>query len=98
MSADASPRTPFPGLAAAGAGTLQRTVTVGASLFLIAAGAILRYAVTWRNSDIDIPTVGLILLIVGVIGLIVSIAYMVLAADRRRDTVARERDPRDPRY
>jgi len=72
-------------------------VTVGASLCLIAAGAILRYAVTWRNSDIDIPTVGLILLIVGVIGLIVSIAYMVMAADRRRDTVVRERDPRDPR-
>lgn len=79
-------------------GTLQPTVTVGASLFLIAAGAILRYAVTWRNSDIDIPTVGLILLIVGVVGLIVSIAYMVLATDRRREPVVRERDPRDPRY
>lgn len=72
-------------------------VTVGASLFLIAAGAILRYAVTWRNSDVDIPTVGLILLIVGVVGLIVSIAYMVMATDRRGDAVVRERDPRDPR-
>jgi beta-lactamase regulating signal transducer with metallopeptidase domain len=72
-------------------------MTVGASLFLIAAGAILRYAVTWRNSDIDIPTVGLILLIVGVIGLVVSIAYMVMATDRRRDPVVRDpRDPRDP--
>ena len=82
--------------AVSSAGTLHRTVTVGASLFLIAAGAILRYAVTWRNSDVDIPAVGLILLIVGVIGLIVSIAYMVMATDRRRDTVVRERDPHDP--
>jgi hypothetical protein len=79
-------------------------VTVGASLFLIAAGAILRYAVTWRNSDIDIPTVGLVLLIVGIVGLVISIAYIVLATDRRRDGLVREReyrdprDPRDPRY
>ncbi len=71
-------------------------MSLGASLALIAVGAILRYAVTWRNSDVDIPTVGLILLIVGVVGLIVSIAYMVMATDRRRDTVVRERDPRDP--
>ena len=72
-------------------------MTVGASLFLIAAGAILRYAVTWRNSDIDIPTVGLVLLIVGIVGLVISIAYIVLATDRRREPVIREREYRDPR-
>ena len=71
-------------------------MSLGVSLTLIAVGAILRYAVTWRSSDIDIPVVGLILMIVGIIGLIVSVAYMIMAADRRRDAVApppRDRDP-----
>jgi Domain of unknown function (DUF6458) len=73
-------------------------VSLGASLFLIAVGAILRYAVTWRSSDIDIPVVGLILMIVGIIGLIVSIAYMVLSTDRGRADrpvvpPPRDRDP-----
>ena len=68
-------------------------MSLGASLALIAVGAILRYAVTWRSSDIDIPVVGLILMIVGIIGLIVSVAYMIMAADRRRDAaVAPPRD------
>jgi hypothetical protein len=71
-------------------------MSLGASLALIAVGAILRYAVTWRSSDIDIPVVGLILMIVGIIGLIVSVAYMIMSADRRRDaavTPPRDRDP-----
>lgn len=72
-------------------------MTIGASLFLIAAGAILRWAVQWQPSGIDISVVGLILLIVGVIGLILSIAYMVMATDRRTDAVVREREVRDPR-
>jgi hypothetical protein len=71
-------------------------MSLGASLALIAVGAILRYAVTWRTSDVDIPVVGLILMIVGIIGLIISIAYMIMAADRRRDAPVpppRDRDP-----
>jgi hypothetical protein len=70
-------------------------VSLGVSLFLIAVGAILRYAVTWRSADIDIPVVGLILMIVGIIGLIVSVAYMIMSADRARDrpVVPRDRDP-----
>jgi uncharacterized membrane protein len=51
-------------------------MSLGASLFLIAVGAILRYAVTESVSGIDIPTVGLILMVVGIIGLVLSIAYM----------------------
>jgi hypothetical protein len=71
-------------------------VSVGASLFLIAAGAILRYAVTWRTSDVDVPTVGLILMIVGIVGFIVSVAYMLLWADRTRDR--RPARPPDEHY
>ena len=39
-------------------------MSIGFSLFLIAVGAILRYAVTWEPSGVDLETVGLILMIV----------------------------------
>jgi beta-lactamase regulating signal transducer with metallopeptidase domain len=70
-------------------------MSLGASLALIAVGAILRYAVTWRTSDVDIPVVGLILMIVGIVGLIISVAYMIMAADRRRDAPVAPPPPRD---
>jgi beta-lactamase regulating signal transducer with metallopeptidase domain len=73
---------------------------LGTSIFLIAVGAILRYAVTATVSGIDITTVGLILMIVGVVGLLLSILYMLTWGPRRaavvRDRVV-ERDPyREP--
>ena len=61
-------------------------MSVGVSLFLIAAGAILRYAVTWEPQDVNLETVGLILMIVGIVGLVISIAWMATAA--RRGTTA----------
>ncbi|HWI71691.1 MAG TPA: DUF6458 family protein [Baekduia sp.] len=71
---------------------------IGTSLFLIAAGAILRYAVTDTVSWINLETVGLILLIVGVLGLIISLVLL-LAPRRHETTVTRDRyvDP-PPRY
>jgi hypothetical protein len=56
---------------------------IGMSIFLIAAGAILRYAVTVTVSGVELQTVGLILMIVGIIGLVISLAVM-FAGDRRR--------------
>jgi tellurite resistance protein TehA-like permease len=72
---------------------------IGTSLFLIAVGAILRYAVSDSVSGIDVPTVGLILLIVGVIGLLISL-FMMFAYNRRETVVTRDRydDPPPPRY
>ena len=68
---------------------------IGTSIFLIAVGAILRYAITASVSGIDIQTVGLILMVVGVIGLVISFLYMTMWNDRRADrTVVRERDAR----
>ena len=64
---------------------------MGTSLFLIAVGAILRYAVTATVSGIDLQTVGLILMIVGVIGAIVSVIWMFVAS-RRRAAVTDRRD------
>jgi hypothetical protein len=58
-------------------------MTVGASIFLIAVGAILKYAVTASVAGIDIQTVGLILMIAGAVGL--AIGLFVLISDRQRD-------------
>jgi Domain of unknown function (DUF6458) len=63
---------------------------LGTSIFLVAIGAILRYAVTASTSGISLPTVGLILMIVGIAGLVLSIFYM-LAWSPRRGRVMRER-------
>ena len=70
---------------------------LGTSIFLIAVGAILRYAVTASVDGINLQTVGLILIIVGIVGLVLSIFYMSpgrRGAVGRRDRVV-ERDPYD---
>ena len=59
-------------------------MSIGASLFLIAVGAILKFAVTASISGIELATVGTILMIVGIIGLAVSLLYIGVLADRRR--------------
>jgi hypothetical protein len=50
---------------------------IGVSLFLIALGAILALAVDYTVSGIDIVAIGAILVVVGLLGLLVSIAMMV---------------------
>jgi protein-S-isoprenylcysteine O-methyltransferase Ste14 len=61
---------------------------IGTSIFLIALGAILRFAVTASVSGIEIATVGTILLIVGIIGLLISLLYTTIWADRTRPVAA----------
>jgi hypothetical protein len=58
-------------------------VGIGTSIFLIAAGAILRYAVNECFDAIDLQVVGLILMIVGVIGLAISLLYLTLWSRNR---------------
>jgi hypothetical protein len=48
---------------------------VGVSLILIAAGAVLAWAVDVSTSGINLNTVGYILLIVGIIGLLLSMIF-----------------------
>ena len=62
---------------------------LGTSLFLIAVGAILTFAVNADISGIEISTVGIILMIVGAIGLLVSLLYWGPA--RRRRAVVEDR-------
>ena len=59
-------------------------MTMGTGLFLLAVGAILRYAVKDEWDAVNLETVGLILMIVGVIGFIVGAIY---AFGRRREAV-----------
>ena len=82
-------------------------MTIGISIFLIAVGAILRYATNFSVQDIEIDTVGLILMIAGIAGLVLALLQELIWADRRKRTVVEEappaervyeRPPRDPRY
>jgi hypothetical protein len=57
---------------------------IGTSIFLIAVGAILRYAVTATVQGIELQSVGLILMFVGIIGLVISLAMMFLVNDRQQ--------------
>jgi len=63
---------------------------IGTSIFLIAVGAILKFAVNADVSGIEISTVGVILMVVGAIGLLISLLYMTMWADRRRGVVAEQ--------
>lgn len=72
-------------------------MTIGSSILLIAIGAILKYAVTAHVSGIDIQTAGTVLLIVGIVGLILSVIYTFYWS-RQRTSEVRVRDERDPRY
>ena len=59
----------------------MRNTSIGGSLFLIALGAILYWAVSVEAEGFSINTIGLILLIVGGIGLVLSM-FMSASADK----------------
>ena len=59
-------------------------MTIATAIFLIAIGAILRYAINVEADIIDIQTVGLILMIAGGAGLALSLLYeLVQSGDGR---------------
>ncbi|MGH8888446.1 MAG: hypothetical protein ACRDV3_01645 [Acidothermaceae bacterium] len=64
------------------------------SLIFIVAGAVLAYAVTVHNNTIDLPTTGVILLLVGVFDLLLNFALtMYLRQPVHRDEVSRQYTP-----
>jgi hypothetical protein len=58
-------------------------VTISTSIFLIAVGAIIRFGLTFQVSGVSRPTIGLILIIVGIVGLLLSLIYLATARRRR---------------
>ncbi len=74
---------------------------LGVSIFLIAIGAILAFAVTAEVSGVDVNTVGWILLIVGLAGAVLSLIFWSSwggpgAWTRRRATYVDEGPPGPP--
>jgi hypothetical protein len=57
-------------------------VSIGGPIFLIAVGAILRYATDFNVSGIDMDTVGLILMIAGVVTLVLSFGMAIFNSDK----------------
>ena len=68
-------------------------MSIATSIFLIAAGAILRYALNVETDVINIQTVGLILMIAGGAGLALSLLYELVhqGAPRDRDEYPQRR-------
>jgi hypothetical protein len=63
-------------------------MTIATAMFLIAIGAILRYAINVETDVINIQTVGLILMIAGGAGLALSLLYELVQSgsrDKQRD-------------
>ena len=68
---------------------------IALSLLLVAAGAILTWAVSADVSGVDIQTVGVILMVVGIVGAILSVVFWSSwggFGTYHRKTVVRDRD------
>ena len=74
---------------------------IGVSLILVAAGAILTWAVSAEVSGVDLQTVGVILMVVGVVGAVLSLVFWSSwggFGSTHRETVIRDRDHVVERY
>jgi hypothetical protein len=68
---------------------------LGVSLILSAVGAILTWAVTAHPNGVDLQTVGVILMVVGIAGGLISLVFWSSwggVGGYRRDVIARDRD------
>jgi hypothetical protein len=75
-------------------------MTIGGSIFLIAVGAILYFATNLHVAHVSIDTVGLILMIAGLAGLVLGFVQQQMWSRRaRREVVVEDRvDPSQPPY
>jgi cytochrome c oxidase subunit IV len=75
-------------------------MTIGGSIFLIAVGAILKFATNLHVQGISVDTVGLILMIAGAAGLILGFFQEAIWSRRRRvdevPAVEERREVREP--
>jgi hypothetical protein len=80
-------------------------MTIGAGIFLIAVGAILKFATNVHIQGVSVDTIGVILMIAGAVGLVLGI-FQELIWSRRRypaegpaaPAVEERREVRDPAY
>jgi predicted tellurium resistance membrane protein TerC len=76
-------------------------MTIGAAIFLIAIGAVLKWAVTAHVNGFDIQTAGTVIFVVGLVGLVLAILYTFWWSRENRyaygdETVVRRRGPGGP--
>jgi hypothetical protein len=73
-------------------------VGIGTSIFLIAVGAILYFATNLRVAHVSIDTVGLILMLAGLAGLVLGFVQQGIWSRRSRREAAIDgrREPREP--
>ncbi|MEV7176527.1 DUF6458 family protein [Kitasatospora sp. NPDC093679] len=63
---------------------------LGVSIFLLAAGAVLAFAVSWNVSGVDLDTVGIILMAVGALGILLFLGLRYRAHYVIRDRIVDE--------
>lgn len=79
-------------------------MTIGAGIFLIAVGAILKFATNVHVQGISIDTIGVILMIAGAVGLLIGLFQEIVWSRRRvpgemaGPPVEERREVRDPAY
>ena len=75
---------------------------MGAGIFLVAVGAILRYATNVHVQGVSIDTIGLILMVAGAVIFVIALFQEFLWRDRRRGDPAALEERREvrepPRY
>jgi hypothetical protein len=78
-------------------------MTIGAGIFLIAVGAILKFATNIHVQGISVDTIGVILMVAGLVGLLIGLFQEIVWSRRRRPVegaapVEERREVRDPAY
>lgn len=75
-------------------------MTIGASIFLVVVGAILYFATNFHVARVDVDTVGLILMLAGLAGLVLGFIQqgMWSRRARREITIEDREEPRNPPY
>jgi cytochrome c oxidase subunit IV len=72
-------------------------MTIGASIFLIAVGAILKFATNFHVQGVSIDTIGVILMIAGAAGLILGLFQEIIWSRRTRPVAPGEVPPVEER-
>jgi Domain of unknown function (DUF6458) len=79
-------------------------MTIGAGIFLVAVGAILYFATNIHVQGVSIDTIGIILMVAGIVGLLIGLFQEIVWSSRRRGVAPAEppveewREVRDPGY
>lgn len=66
-------------------------MSIGTSILLLVAGAILRFAISVTTTGFNLHTIGVILMIAGGVGLVLSFMWVYVWSNRRRETVVEQR-------